>query len=79
MEFPSPEDARDETEASLERERVIWLGLRARLERTGGRDAQLAGIYKTSNDMMNSLLETYFDQNMMLEAFNNIEVGCEPC
>lgn len=70
---PSPEQQREETLSYLERERAIWLGLRARVDRTGGRDAQLNLLYEGSNNRMDMLLERYFGQLIMQEAFENAE------
>lgn len=71
----SPEQEREQTLANLERERELWLGLKGRVERTGGRDAQLSLHYEASNDRMNGLLERYFGQLLMQEAFENVAVA----
>jgi len=71
----SPEEEREQTLANLERERDLWLGLKTRVERTGGRDAQLSLHYEASNDRMNRLLENYFGQLLMQEAFENVPVA----
>lgn len=70
----TPDQEREETLAYLERERELWLGLRGRVDRTGGRDAQLSRAYEQSNDRMNHLLEDLFAQNVMLEAFENVQI-----
>lgn len=67
----TPEQEREETLAYLERERDLWIPLRARVERTFGRDAQLVRAYEQSNDRMNHMLEDLFAQNVMVEAFTN--------
>lgn len=64
----SHDQEREETLAYLERERELWLGLRHRVGRTGGRDIQLSTAYDQSNDRMNHLLEDLFAQQVMLEA-----------
>lgn len=59
----------------LEAERDdFWLGLRARVARTGGRDAQLNGLYAESNNRMNDLLDRYAGLLMLSEAMANVRV-----
>lgn len=52
----------------------FWLGLRARVERTGGRDAQLNSLYAESNTRMNALLDQYGGLLMLSEAMENVKV-----
>lgn len=59
----------------LEAERAdFWLGLKARVERTGGRDAQLNKLYEDSNNRMNALLDQYGGLLMLSAAMENVEV-----
>lgn len=74
LEYLTPKEELEATRFALERECVDnWLGLRARVERTGGRDAQLSNLYKESQERMDVLLEKYFKQLVMFEAFEAIE------
>lgn len=75
----SPELTYDEqveaTLFGLEAERTdFWLDLRARVERTHGRDAQLNLRYEESNARMNGLLDQYGGLLMLNEAMANVEV-----
>ena len=57
----------------LEAERSdYWMGLRTRVERTGGRDAQLNGLYEDSNNRMNDLLDRYAGLLMLSDAMENV-------
>lgn len=59
----------------LEAERSdFWLGLKTRVERTGGRDAQLNALYEDSNARMDNLLDRYAGLLMLSEAMANVEV-----
>ncbi len=59
----------------LEAERSdFWLGLKSRVERTGGRDAQLNRMYEDSNERMNALLDQYGGLLMLSQAMANVEV-----
>lgn len=49
-----------------------WMGLRARVARTGGRDAQLNGLYEDSNNRMNALLDQYGGLLMLSQAMENV-------
>ena len=70
----TPEEEIEATEFALHAERDdFWLGLRARVERTGGRDAQLNRLYEDSQKRMNGLLDKYSAQLAMRAAFENIE------
>lgn len=69
----SPEQELEATLFSLEAERSDnWLGLRERVERTGGRDARLLLLYQESQARMDALLDKYSGQLAMKECFENI-------
>lgn len=71
----SPDEEIEATLFALEAERSdFWLGLRHRVARTGGRDAQLNGLYEDSNTRMDALLDKYSGQLAMQECFENLEV-----
>lgn len=71
----SPEEEIEATLFALQAERDdFWLGLRARVARTGGRDAQLNRQYEDSNARMDALLDKYSGQLLMQEAFENVAV-----
>lgn len=71
----NPEEEVEATLFALEAERSdFWLGLRARVQRTGGRDAQLNRLYEDSNTRMDALLDKYSGQLAMAECFANLEV-----
>ena len=71
----NPDEALEATLFSLHAERDdFWLGLRARVQRTGGRDSQLNRLYEDSNDRMNDLLDKYSGQLAMQECFDNLVV-----
>lgn len=74
MEALEPDQRYEETLAYLERERLLWLGLRVRNERTGHGDSQLALHYKASNDRMNMLLDDLYGQIEIREALENVEL-----
>ncbi len=75
LERLSPDEEREATLFALEKEREEnWLGLRDRVERTGGRDAQLNLLWEQSQARMDGLLERYFGQLIMQEAFENVAV-----
>jgi len=75
LERLTPDEEIEATLFALEKEREEnWLGLRARVERTGGRDAQLNLLWEQSQVRMNGLLERYFGQLLMQEAFENVAV-----
>ena len=72
----TPAEELEATRFALEKEREEnWLGLRARIGRTGGRDAQLNLLYEDSQKRMDDLLDKYFKQLVMREAFETVEVG----
>lgn len=71
----TPEQEIEATRFALEAERSdFWLGLRARVGRTGGRDAQLNRLYEDSQKRMDHLLDKYSGQLAMQAAFESIEV-----
>lgn len=71
----TPEQEIEATLFGLQAERDdFWLGLRARVARTGGRDSQLNGLWEDSNKRMNDLLDKYSGQLAMAECFANLEV-----
>lgn len=71
----TPEQEIEATLFGLHAERDdFWLGLRARVARTGGRDSQLNGLYAESNTRMDALLDKYSGQLAMAECFANLEV-----
>ena len=71
----SPEEEIEATLFALHAERDdFWLGLRARVRRTGGRDAQLNRLYEDSNARMDALLDKYSGQLAMQECFDNLVV-----
>ena len=71
----SPDEEIEATLFALEAERSdFWLGLRTRVARTGGRDAQLNGLYEDSKTRMDALLDKYSGQLAMQECFENLEV-----
>ena len=75
LEHLTPDEEIEATLFGLERERADnWLGLRARVERTGGRDAQLLLLYQESQKRMDALLDKYAGQLAMREAFENVKV-----
>lgn len=49
-----------------------WMGLRTRVERTGGRDAQLNSLYAESNSRMDGLLDRYAGLLMLSDAMENV-------
>lgn len=74
MERLTPEEEIEATLFGLEKEREEnWLGLRARVERTGGRDARLLLLYEESQKRMDGLLDKYSGQLAMKECFENLE------
>lgn len=57
----------------LEAERSdYWMGLRTRVERTGGRDAQLNQRFAESNSRMDGLLDRYAGLLMLSDAMENV-------
>lgn len=59
----------------LEAERTdFWLDLRARVDRTHGRDAQLNQRYAESNGRMDDMLDRYAGLLMLSEAMENVKV-----
>lgn len=71
----TPDEELEATLFALEKEREEnWLGLRARVERTGGRDARLLRLYEESQARMDALLDKYSGQLAMREAFENVKV-----
>ena len=71
----TPEQEIEATLFGLHAERDdFWLGLRARVQRTGGRDAQLNRLYEDSNARMDALLDKYSGQLAMQECFDNLVV-----
>jgi len=70
----SPAEELEATLFSLEAERRDnWLGLRERVERTGGRDAQLLLLYEDSQKRMDQLLDKYSGQLAMKAAFEAVQ------
>lgn len=60
--YQSPEIQKEETLLSLSFEHPVWSGLRKRVERTAGLDAELRTQFNYSAERIDYLLDTLFMQ-----------------